>query len=40
MNLHNTQDGTSEMGSVIVCISGDGRVIPPINIYKGSRHRL
>jgi hypothetical protein len=33
-------DGNREMVTVIECISTDGRVIPPMLIYKGSRHLL
>jgi len=39
-NPHYTQDGNRELVTVIECISADGRVIPPVYIYKGSRHRL
>ena len=39
-NPRYTQDGNREMVTVIECISADGRVIPPMYIYKGSRHLL
>jgi len=39
-NPQYTQDGNREMVTVIECISADGRVIPPMDIYKGSRHLL
>jgi len=39
-NPRYTQDGHREMVTVIECISADGRVIPPMYIYKGSRHLL
>jgi len=35
-----TQDRNREMVTVIQCILADGRVIPPMYIYKGSRHLL
>ena len=33
-------DGNRELITVIECISGDGRVIPPFIIYKGSAHYM
>jgi len=33
-----TLDGNREMVTVIECIAADGRVIPPIYIYKGGKH--
>jgi len=35
-----TQDGNRKMVTVIVCIPADGRVIPPMYIYKGGKHLL
>jgi hypothetical protein len=35
-----TQDGYREMVTVTECISADGRVIPPMYIYKGGKHLL
>jgi len=40
MNTHYTQDGNHEMVTVLACIAADGRVIPPSDIYKGSRHQI
>jgi hypothetical protein len=39
-NPHCTQNGNREMVTVIEYISADGRVIPPMYIFKGSRHLL
>ena len=39
-NPRYTQDGNREMVTVIECISADGRVIPPMYIYKGGKHLL
>jgi len=37
---HYAQDGNREIVTVIQCISSDGRVIPPMYMYNGSRHLL
>jgi len=37
-NPRYVQDGNREMVTVIECISADGRVLPPLYIYKGSSH--
>jgi len=39
-NPRYTQDGNPEMVTVIECIAADGRVIPPMYIYKGGKHLL
>jgi len=39
INPHYTQDGNREMVTVIAWIAADGRVIPPSDIYLGSRHQ-
>jgi hypothetical protein len=33
-----SQDGNCEMVTVIECVSADGRVIPPMQMYKGTMH--
>lgn len=35
-----TQDGNREMVTVIEAISGDGRVLPPMYVYKGAKHLM
>jgi len=37
-NPRYSQDGNREMLTVIECVSADGRVIPPMYIYKGTMH--
>jgi len=39
-NPRYTQDGNREMVTMVECISADGRVIPPLYIYKGSSHTM
>jgi hypothetical protein len=39
-NPRYVQDGNREMVTVIECVSADGRVLPPMYIYKGSAHLL
>jgi len=39
-NNHYTQDGNRKMVTVIECIAAEGRVIPPMYIYKGGKHLL
>jgi hypothetical protein len=37
---HYTQNGNREMVTVVECISADGRVTPPLYIYKGTSHTM
>jgi hypothetical protein len=39
-NPRYTQDGTREMVTVVECIAADGRVLPPLYIYKGASHTM
>jgi len=39
-NRRYTQDGNREVVTVIECIAADGRLIPPMYIYKGGKHLL
>jgi len=39
-NPRYTQGGKPEMVTMIECISADGCVLPPIFIYKGTKHLL
>jgi len=39
-NRNYTQYGNCKMVTVIECIAADGRVIPPMYIYKGGKHLL
>jgi hypothetical protein len=39
-NSHYSQDGNRAMVTVIESVSADGRVIPPMNIYKGTMHLM
>jgi len=39
-NPRYTQDGKREMVTMIECVSADGRVLPPMFIYKGTKHLL
>jgi hypothetical protein len=39
-NPRYSQDGNREMVTVIETISADGRVLPPMYIYKGSAHLM
>jgi hypothetical protein len=39
-NPRYSQDGNREMVTVIECVSADGRVIPPMYIYKGTMHLM
>ena len=33
-------DGNRELITVIECVSGDGKVIPPVIIYKGASYYM
>jgi len=40
-NPHYTQDGNRKIVTVTIeCIAADGRVIPPMYLYKGGKHLL
>jgi hypothetical protein len=39
-NFCYTQNGSHSIVTVIECIAADGRVIPPMYLYKGGKHQL
>jgi hypothetical protein len=39
-NPRYSQDGNRKMATLIECVSADGRVIPPMYIYKGTMHLM